>query len=108
MKVLLARITPPCRDATRLAAESMDRTLPTLTRIHLQFHYWICQACAQYRRQLLALRQATRRSAAEVLAQEDAHLSFSAKARLKEAFAPGTTSATALPARNGGLAYITP
>ena len=85
VKVLLARITPPCRDVTRLASESMDRTLPLSTRIRLQLHYWICQACAQYRRQLLVLRHATRRSAAETHAQEDAQLSSAAKARLKEA-----------------------
>jgi len=81
----LARITPPCRDVTRFASESMDRTLPLSTRIQLQLHYWICNACAQYRRQLLALRQATRHSASEAHAQEDAPISSAAKARLKEA-----------------------
>lgn len=85
MKDFFARITPPCRDVTRLVSESMDRTLPLLIRIKLQLHYWICQACAQYRRQLLALRQATRRSASETHAQEDTQLSSAAKARLKEA-----------------------
>jgi hypothetical protein len=85
MEVLLARITAPFRDVTRLAAESMDRTFPTLTRIQLQLRYWICQACAQYRRQLLALRQATRRSTSEAHTQEDAQLSSAAKVRLKEA-----------------------
>ena len=81
----LARITPPCHDVTRLASESMDRTLPPSTRIQLQLHYWICQACAQYRRQLVALRQAMRRSASEAHAQKDAQFSSAAKARIKEA-----------------------
>ena len=81
----LARITPPCRDVTRFASESMDRTLPLSTRIQLQLHYWICQACTEYRRQLLVLRQATRRSATEAHAQEDTQLSSAAKAKLKEA-----------------------
>lgn len=85
MKVLLARITPPCRDVTRIVSESMDRTLPLSTRIQLQLHYWICQACARYRRQLLVLRQAARRSASETHAQADAQLSSVAKAQLKEA-----------------------
>jgi hypothetical protein len=85
VKDFLARITPPCRDVTRLMSESMDRTLPLSTRVQLQLHYWICQACAQYRRQLLALRQAMRRSASETHAQEDAQLSSAAEARLKEA-----------------------
>jgi hypothetical protein len=85
MKDFLARITPPCRNVTRLASESMDRTLQLSTRIQLQLHYWICQACAQYRRQLVTLRQAARRSASETHPQEDAQLSSAAKTRLKEA-----------------------
>lgn len=86
MKVLLARLTPSCRDVTRLASESMDRTLPLSTRIQLQLHYWICQACTEYRRQLLVLRQATTRSATKTHAQAGTQLSSAAEARLKEAF----------------------
>jgi hypothetical protein len=86
MKVLLTRITPPCTDVTRFVSESMDRTLPVLTRIKLRLHLMICEGCAQYRQQLLVLRQATRRSASETHTQEDAQLSSAAKARLKEAF----------------------
>jgi hypothetical protein len=63
----------------------MDRTLPLSTRIQLQLHFWICQACMEYRRQLVVLRQATRRSATEAHAQEDTQLSSAAKAKLKEA-----------------------
>lgn len=85
MKDFLVRITPPCRDVTRLASESMDRTLPLSTRIQLQLHYWVCQACAQYQRQLVAVRLALRRSASEAHVQEDPQLSSAAKARLKEA-----------------------
>lgn len=85
----LARITPSCRAVTRLASESMDRPLPFSIRIQLQLHYWICQACTQYRRQLLTLRQAMRRSASEPRAQEDAQPSSAAKARLKEALRAG-------------------
>ena len=85
VKVLLARITLPCRDVTKLASESMDRTLPLGTRIQLQLHYWMCEACAQYRRQLLVLRQAMRHSASESRAEEGAELSPAARARLKDA-----------------------
>ena len=86
MKDFLSRITPSCRDVARLASDSMDRTLPLSTRIQLQLHYWICQACTEYRRQLLVLRKATRRSASETQPQDDTQLSAAAKARLKEAF----------------------
>jgi len=81
----LVRITPRCTDVTRLVSESMDRMLPVSTRIKLRLHLMICEGCAQYRRQLLALRDATRRSASEAHAQEGAQLSSTAKARLKEA-----------------------
>ena len=85
VKDLLSRITPPCTDVTRFVSESMDRTLPVLTRIKLRLRLMICEGCAQYRQQLLALRQAARRSTSEPHAQEDAQLSSAAKARLKEA-----------------------
>ena len=56
VKDFLARITPPCTDVTRFVSESMDRTLLVLTRIKLRLHLMICEGCAQYQQQLLALR----------------------------------------------------
>jgi hypothetical protein len=81
----LTRITPRCTDVTGLVSESMDRMVPVSTRIKLRLHLMICEGCAQYRRQLLAIRQATRSSASEAHAQQDVQLSSAAKARLKEA-----------------------
>ncbi|THI85103.1 MAG: hypothetical protein CAF41_012770 [Nitrospira sp. CG24A] len=54
---VLARITPPCKDVTHLASQAMDRSLPWSTRLTLQLHYWICEACARYRDQLRTVRQ---------------------------------------------------
>jgi hypothetical protein len=84
----LARITPPCKDITRLVSQSMDRRLPWLTRLSLRLHCWICQACARYRDQLKTVRQALRQSAAAGSQQNDEPptLSPEAKARLTEAF----------------------
>ena len=59
----LARITPACKEVTALASESMDRRLPLSTRITLQLHYWICDACARYRNQLLLIRRSLNTSA---------------------------------------------
>ncbi|WP_455243969.1 anti-sigma factor family protein [Petrachloros mirabilis] len=81
----LARITPPCRDVTQLASQSMDRSLPWSARLRLQLHYWICEACARYRDQLRLVRQTLRRSAAEESAHKSSP-SSAAKARLTEAF----------------------
>lgn len=82
MKQFLARLTPPCREVTRLTSESLDRPLPWTLRLSLRIHYWNCNACAEYRRQLVALRQVLHRSRSDD--PPDPQLSSSAKARLKE------------------------
>jgi hypothetical protein len=85
---LLARITPACKDVTHLASQSLDRPLPWTTRLKLHLHYWICEGCAQYRRQLVQVRKALRHMAtsSSTPEQDDSQLSRSAKARLKDAF----------------------
>jgi hypothetical protein len=81
----LARITPPCKDVTQLASQSMDRSLPWPTWIKLQLHYWICEGCARYRDQLRTVRQALRYSAKQDHTNPSSP-SPTAKARLTEAF----------------------
>jgi hypothetical protein len=83
----LARITLPCKDVTHLVSQSLDRPLHWRTRFTLQLHYWVCEACAQYRRQLIHVRKALQHMASSSGAtqQDDSQLSPSTKARLKEA-----------------------
>jgi hypothetical protein len=83
---LLARITPPCKDVTRLASQAMDRPMSWSTRLNLQLHYWICEACARYRDQLHTIRQTLRRSTQQSHQNESTAPSPDAKARLTEAF----------------------
>jgi hypothetical protein len=83
---LLARITPPCKDVTHLASQALDRSLPWSTRFRLQLHYWICEACAQYRDQLHTVRQALRLSSEQESTNDMSVPSPAAKAFLKEAF----------------------
>lgn len=85
MKSILSRLTLSCRDATRLASESMDRSLPWSTRFSLQLHYWICDACAQYRRQLRQVRRALRQMGAGKSQDNHDRPSPASKARLVEA-----------------------
>lgn len=87
IKNWLARITPSCKDVTHLVSQSLDRPLPWTTRLTLQLHYWICEACAQYRRQLIQVRKVLQQMAnsSSAAQQGDSQLSPSAKARLKEA-----------------------
>ena len=54
----------PCREASRLASESLDRDLGTLDRLALRSHLLCCSACRRYRRQIGLLRDAMRRLAA--------------------------------------------
>ncbi|RPH81349.1 MAG: hypothetical protein EHM80_02595 [Nitrospiraceae bacterium] len=85
---LLARITPPCKDVTHLASQAMDRPLLWSTRLTLQLHYWICEACARYRDQLRTVRQALRYSASTTGGRnpEPSSPAPVVKARLAEAF----------------------
>lgn len=87
LREFVVRITPGCKDITRLVSESMDRTLPVSTRIKLRLHLMICTACAEYRRQLRQIRQAMRHSATKSEEQNPhtPNLSPTAIARLKEA-----------------------
>jgi 3-methyladenine DNA glycosylase AlkC len=84
----LARMTPPCKDVTHLASQAMDRPLPWSTRLNLQLHYWICEACARYRDQLRTVRQVLRRSTDTTGSQkpESSLPALAAKGRLTEAF----------------------
>jgi len=82
------RITPSCKDMTRLLSEAMDRPLPLGIRIKMRLHFLICKWCERYRNQLLFLRQALRRNPDELeseVAASSTSLSPEAKDRLKRA-----------------------
>lgn len=83
---LLARITPPCTDVTRLASQAMDRPLPWSTSLNLRIHYWICEACARYRDQLRTVRQVLRHYTARDRNSESSSPAPAVNARLTEAF----------------------
>lgn len=86
LRTFIAQLTPPCKDVTRLASQAMDRPLPWATRLNLQLHFWICEACARYRDQLNIVRQTLRRSAVQGQTPESSAPSPDTKARLTEAF----------------------
>ena len=84
---LFIRITPSCREMTRLLSEGMDRPLPLGIRIKMRLHFLICKWCERYKNQLVFLRQALRRDPdrfeGEVAASSKS-LSQEAKDRLKQ------------------------
>ncbi|HEY2158191.1 MAG TPA: zf-HC2 domain-containing protein [Isosphaeraceae bacterium] len=61
----------PCREASRLASESLDRDLGAIDRLALRSHLLCCSACRRYRRQIGLLRDAMRRLAARAEADDD-------------------------------------
>ncbi len=61
----------PCREASRLTSESLDRDLGTLDRLALRSHLLCCSACRRYRRQIGLLREAMRGLAARAEADDE-------------------------------------
>ncbi|GIW54683.1 MAG: hypothetical protein KatS3mg082_1087 [Nitrospiraceae bacterium] len=57
----LIRLTPSCKEMTRLLSESMDRTLPFRTRVKMRLHVVFCTWCERYKHQLVLIRDAIRR-----------------------------------------------
>lgn len=56
--VVLAALTPPCRQIARLASRSHESPLRPWTRLRLRVHLKICDACERYLRQLDVLHEA--------------------------------------------------
>jgi hypothetical protein len=81
----LIRVTPTCREMTRLLSDAMDRPLPWRTRVMMRLHFLICKWCERYRNQLRFLRQAVRRHPEQASpdAPDAPTLSSGAKDRLK-------------------------
>lgn len=50
-----------CKDVHRLVAESLDRELPLTDRLGVRLHLLACNACTNFRKQMLLLRAAMRR-----------------------------------------------
>lgn len=56
--LVLAALTPPCRQVARLASRGYERPLSRWTRLRIRVHLKICDACERYLRQLDVLHEA--------------------------------------------------
>lgn len=56
--LVLAALTPPCRQVARLASRGYERPLGPWVRLRLRVHLSICDACERYLRQLDLLHEA--------------------------------------------------
>jgi len=82
---LVRRMTPSCREVSRLTSKGRDRLLPLGTRLQLALHCCFCKWCARYANQLQLLHEATHLFAAHVDQIDGPALDSNAKARIKRA-----------------------
>ena len=80
---LVWRITPDCREVTRLTSAWRDRLLPLGTPLRLGLHRRFCKWCARYARQLDFLHKANHLFAAHVDQLSGPSLNNDAKLRMK-------------------------
>lgn len=82
--MLIARLTPPCHEMTRLLSASMDRTLPFGVRIRMRIHFMICDYCSRYSEHLKFIRRASKQLPDRI---PPARLSADARERIRRALA---------------------
>lgn len=56
--VLLAALTPSCRQVARLASRGFEHPLSPWVRLRIRLHLSLCDACERYLRQLDVLHEA--------------------------------------------------
>jgi hypothetical protein len=98
---LVWRMTPDCREVTRLTSEGRDRPLPLGTRLRLGLHRCFCKWCARYAKQLDLLHEANLLFAEHVDQIGGPTLDSDAKARIKLALHPPVRLANGLDFRAG-------
>jgi len=59
----ITRLTPSCRDVTRIVSDQMDRGLPFGLRLATRLHLALCVFCRRYHHQLHLLRRGAQFSA---------------------------------------------
>ncbi|MGA2549316.1 MAG: zf-HC2 domain-containing protein [Burkholderiaceae bacterium] len=50
-----------CKEMHRLVAESLDRPLSPIQRLQMRLHLSFCDACTNFKHQMMWLREAMRR-----------------------------------------------
>ena len=83
--LLLARITPQCKEIKFMISESMDRTLPLRQRLVVWLHKKACVCCRRYSRYLQFIRDNVREFPNHINESSNELLSLDAKERIKKA-----------------------
>jgi hypothetical protein len=93
LAMVVLRLTPDCREVSRLTSEERDHPLPLGLRSRLHLHRMFCKYCARYAKQLDLLRDASQRLPEQVEQLGGPGLKDSAKERLKRALREGGAAA---------------
>ncbi len=76
-----------CKDATRMASQSLDGKLPLYRRFQLRVHLAMCRLCWGFRRDAVKLHEEVRNHAEQLeqgVVGRDQHLSAEARQRIKK------------------------
>jgi hypothetical protein len=82
----IRKITPPCKEITRLLSQSIDRRLPMYRPLGVWLHFVVCGSCRRYAKQLVFIRQASRSMPEHLAEMSPATLPQAAKKRIRHAF----------------------
>ena len=74
-----------CKEVSRLYSESLERKLPFRQRLGLWMHLSMCRFCSGFSKQLLLLRDASRKHAEQIENATEPALSGEARQRIRRA-----------------------
>lgn len=81
------KLTPPCREVTQLASRRLEEPLTWRTRMQMQLHYWICEFCYYYEKQLEEIHRLAPRYNVFLENKETVKLPDTCKSRIKKQLA---------------------
>jgi hypothetical protein len=81
----LEKITPSCKDVTRMMSEAMDRQLPLRKRLAVYLHRLTCVWCDRYYRQLHLMRDRSKKFHLHLDDVSNEELTPDAKVKIKRA-----------------------
>jgi hypothetical protein len=79
----IRKITPACKDITRLLSQSIDRRLPMYRRLGIWLHFTVCDLCLRYSKHLAFIRQASRSMPKHLAEMSPASLPEAAKESIR-------------------------
>jgi hypothetical protein len=80
---ILEKLTPSCKDVTRMMSGAMDHRLPLRQRFAISLHRLICVGCDRYYRQLQSLRDQSKGLHSHLEDLSDEKLSPDIKTKIK-------------------------